>query len=47
MKTVLFDRDGTLIRDPEDLRVDSLDKIELFQDTLSALKKLHDEGFIS
>lgn len=41
----MFDRDGTIIRDPTDLRVDRIDKIELFPDTLSALKRLHDSDF--
>jgi D-glycero-D-manno-heptose 1,7-bisphosphate phosphatase len=40
MKAVFFDRDGTLIVDPPDLRVDSVDEIELFPDTLRALSEL-------
>ena len=45
MKTVLFDRDGTLIVDPPDERVDRVDKIQLFPDSISALKTLVDHDF--
>lgn len=45
MKTVFLDRDGTLIVDPEDLRVDRADKIELFPDTIDALQYLADHDF--
>lgn len=45
MKVVLFDRDGTLIVDPPDLRVDKIDKIQLFPDTIEALKLLANAGF--
>jgi histidinol-phosphate phosphatase family protein len=45
MKTVLFDRDGTLIVDPPDERVDSVDKIKLFPDTIEALTYLADHDF--
>jgi histidinol-phosphate phosphatase family protein len=44
-KVVLLDRDGTVIVDPPDERVTSEDKIKLFADTLTALKKLADAGF--
>ena len=44
-KIVLFDRDGTLIKDPADERVDSVEKIELFDDTVPALRALHEAGF--
>lgn len=40
MKAVFLDRDGTLIVDPPDLRVDSIEKIELIPETLEALKEL-------
>ena len=40
MKVVLFDRDGTLIVDPPDLRVNSVSKIKLFPDTVEALTLL-------
>lgn len=45
MKVVFLDRDGTLLNDPLDERVDSLDKIELFPDSIEALKYLADNGF--
>jgi len=37
---VFLDRDGTLIVDPPDLRVDSIDELELFDDSLLALREL-------
>lgn len=40
MKAVFLDRDGTLIVDPPDLRVDSISKIHLFPDVFKAMKKL-------
>lgn len=45
MKVVLLDRDGTVIVDPPDERVTSEDKIELFPDSIPALKKLAENGF--
>ncbi len=45
MRTVFLDRDGTIIQDPVDERVDTLEKIELFPDTLEALKLLADNNF--
>lgn len=45
MKVALLDRDGTVIVDPPDLRVDKMEKIELFDDSISALKYLADNGF--
>jgi histidinol-phosphate phosphatase family protein len=45
MKIVLLDRDGTVIVDPPDLRVDSVDEIVLFPDTIEALKLLANNGF--
>lgn len=44
-RVVLLDRDGTVIVDPPDLRVDRADKIQLFPDSISALKLLADNGF--
>src|SRR5690349_9915041 len=48
MKIILLDRDGTVIVDPPDERVDKIEKIEFFPDTLEALKYLaeHDFGVI-
>jgi histidinol-phosphate phosphatase family protein len=45
MKTVFLDRDGTLIVDPADERVDSIEKIELFPDSIEALRYLADNDF--
>lgn len=45
MKIVLLDRDGTVIVDPPDLRVDRVEKIELFDDSIEALKYLADNDF--
>ena len=43
MNTIIFlDRDGTIIVDPEDERVDNENKIKLFPDTIEALKLLAD-----
>ncbi|MFD1096014.1 bifunctional histidinol-phosphatase/imidazoleglycerol-phosphate dehydratase HisB [Salegentibacter chungangensis] len=44
MKKVLFiDRDGTLIHEPEDYQVDSLDKLEFYPEALFYLKKIAEE----
>lgn len=45
MKVALLDRDGTVIVDPPDLRVDTVEKIELFADSIEALKYLADNDF--
>lgn len=45
MKIVLLDRDGTVIQDPHDGRVDSKDKIKLFPDSIKALKYLAENDF--
>ncbi len=45
MKVIFLDRDGTVIRDPEDERVDSEAKIELFPDSIEALAYLAEHGF--
>jgi len=45
MKIVFLDRDGTFIQDPLDERVDREDKIELFPDTIDALKYLAENDF--
>lgn len=42
MKVVFLDRDGTVIQDPLDERVDKIEKIELFPDSIEALKYLAD-----
>ena len=45
MKVIFLDRDGTIIQDPIDERVDEIEKIELFDDSIEALKYLADNGF--
>ena len=46
MKKVLFiDRDGTIIKEPEDEQLDALDKLEFLPYAISSLKKLQDFGF--
>lgn len=40
MKAVFLDRDGTLIVDPPDRRVDSISKLHLFPDVFKAMKQL-------
>jgi D-glycero-D-manno-heptose 1,7-bisphosphate phosphatase len=45
MKVALLDRDGTVIVDPPDLRVDKIEKIELFDDSISSLKYLAENDF--
>lgn len=42
---VLLDRDGTVIVDPSDLRVDRIEKIKLFPDSIEALRYLADNDF--
>jgi D-glycero-D-manno-heptose 1,7-bisphosphate phosphatase len=44
-KIIFLDRDGTIIFDPEDERVDKEEKIKLFPDTIEALKYLASNNF--
>jgi len=45
-KKVLFiDRDGTLIEEPEDFQVDSLEKVRLVRDVIPALLELSQHGY--
>lgn len=45
-RRILFiDRDGTLIIEPEDEQVDSLEKLELTRDVVPALLRLRDAGY--
>lgn len=45
MNVVFLDRDGTVIAEPDDRRVDNTNKIELFDDSIAALKYLADNDF--
>lgn len=46
MQKILFiDRDGTLIEEPFDFQIDSLDKIKLTQGVIPALLQLKNAGF--
>lgn len=44
-KIVFLDRDGTVIYDPPDERVDKEEKIRLIPDSIEALKKLAGSGY--
>ena len=45
-RRVLFiDRDGTLIREPDDNQVDALEKVSLVTDVIPCLRQLRDEGY--
>lgn len=41
---VLLDRDGTVVAEPIDQRIDTFEKIELFSDSIEALRLLTDNG---
>jgi len=44
MKNVLFiDRDGTLIKEPEDNQIDSFEKLEFYPGVFTYLKKIVNE----
>lgn len=45
MKVVFLDRDSTVIQDPLDERVGKIEKIELFPDSIEALKYLAGNDF--
>jgi imidazoleglycerol-phosphate dehydratase/histidinol-phosphatase len=44
-RIAFLDRDGTLIIEPEDKQVDSLEKVELVPDVIPALLRLKDAGY--
>lgn len=44
-KAIFLDRDGTIIREPEDEQIDSLEKLEFVPGVISALKELTGSGF--
>lgn len=45
MKVVFLDRDGTVIKEPHDERVDTAEKIELLPDSIEALRYLAENDF--
>lgn len=45
-KILFLDRDGTLIKEPEDEQVDTIEKFELLPGVISALKKLQSAGYV-
>jgi imidazoleglycerol-phosphate dehydratase/histidinol-phosphatase len=45
MKVLLIDRDGTLVEEPHDEQVDSLDKIRFLPGVFAAVARLRDAGF--
>lgn len=44
-KILFIDRDGTLIREPEDFQIDSLEKFRLVDNVIPSLKRLKDAGY--
>lgn len=45
MKAIFIDRDGTIIREPEDEQIDSLEKLEFVPGVISALRSLAGKGY--
>lgn len=45
MKVLFLDRDGTLIAEPDDGKVDSLDKLQILPGVMDSLKKFINSGF--
>ena len=45
-KILFIDRDGTLIQEPADFQVDSLEKFRLVDNVIPALKRLKDAGYV-
>lgn len=44
-KILFIDRDGTLIKEPEDEQIDSFQKLEFLEEVVPALLRLRDHGF--
>lgn len=44
-KVVFLDRDGTLIVEPDDMQIDSLEKLELIPGVIQGLCRLRDHGY--
>lgn len=45
MKVVFLDRDGTIIREPADEQIDTLEKLELIPGAITGMRRLIDGGF--
>lgn len=45
MKLIIIDRDGTIIKEPPDKQIDSLEKLEFVPGVISGLKSLSKAGF--
>lgn len=45
MKIVFLDRDGTIIREPADEQIDTLEKLELIPGAITGMRRLTDAGF--
>lgn len=45
MKAIFIDRDGTIIREPEDEQIDSLEKLEFVPGAITALRSLAGKGY--
>ena len=45
MKVLFIDRDGTIIEEPEDKQIDSLEKLEFISGAISSLKILQKSGY--
>ena len=44
-KAIFVDRDGTLLKEPADEQIDSLEKVEFVPGAISGLKALADLGY--
>lgn len=44
-KAIFLDRDGTIIKEPADEQIDSLEKLEFVPGAISALRLLTGQGF--
>ncbi|MDE7414018.1 MAG: bifunctional histidinol-phosphatase/imidazoleglycerol-phosphate dehydratase HisB [Muribaculaceae bacterium] len=44
-KAIFIDRDGTIIKEPEDEQIDSLEKLEFIPEAISALRSLMGRGY--
>ena len=45
LRVAFVDRDGTLIKEPDDFQVDRLDKVELVPGVIPGLIRLRDAGY--